>query len=88
MWVVFAGNRPDDDAATVQRFPAAHEDSVIERLRRLLDELRPDGVIGAAAAGTDLLLLEAALGLGIAAYVVLPAPPHQFREASVADRGR
>jgi hypothetical protein len=57
------------------------------RIRRLLRELRPEGVAGSAAAGSDLLFLSEALAAGIPSHVVLPCPVEQFREVSVADRG-
>jgi hypothetical protein len=57
------------------------------RVGRLLDALRPAAVVGAAAAGTDLVVLEAAVQRGIAAEVVLPAGRSEFRASSVADLG-
>jgi hypothetical protein len=55
------------------------------RVRRLLAGLQPGTVVGAAADGGDLLLLEAALGIsgGPAAHIVLPTPRDVFRENSV-----
>lgn len=56
-------------------------------MRRLLRELKPEGVAGSAAAGSDLLVLSEALAAGIPSHVILPAPVDQFRAMSVADRG-
>lgn len=87
MIVVFAGNRTDAPGRASRRFPAANAAWVGQRLERLLAALRPDRVVGAAAAGSDLLVLEAAAKLGIPADVVLPFAPDLFRESSVVDRG-
>jgi len=55
------------------------------RVRRLLAGLRPAAVVGAAADGGDLLVLEAALAVpdGPAVHVVLPTTRDVFREDSV-----
>jgi hypothetical protein len=54
-------------------------------LRRLLAALHPSAVVGSAADGADLLMLEAALGLdpGPAIHVVLPTARSLFVTASV-----
>ncbi len=57
------------------------------RLVTFLRELRPRLVATAAAAGADVLVLEAALETGTAVSVVLPFPRALFRGSSVADRG-
>ena len=88
MLVVHAGNRVDaEDARGSGRFPPGQVDVVRARLGRLLEHLRPDVVVTAAAAGSDLLVLEEALRLGVAVHVVLPSAREVFRERSVADRG-
>ena len=88
MLVVHAGNRVDAEGGrTPARFPPEQVPVVRARLGRLLKHMRPLVVVSAAAAGSDLLVLEEALGLGIAVHVVLPAPRDDFRERSVADRG-
>jgi hypothetical protein len=48
---------------------------------------RFDGLVTAAAAGSDLLLAEVALDRSIPVHLVLPFDPGRFREESVADRG-
>ena len=88
MIVVHAGNRVDAQGAEAPgRFPPDQVDVVRGRLARLLENLRPDVVVTSAAAGSDLLVLEEALRLGIAVHVVLPSAREVFRARSVADRG-
>src|SRR5918997_2468297 len=86
--VVHAGNRVDADGAGAPgRFPPDQVDVVRARLARLLTHLRPEVVVSAAAAGSDLLVLQEALRLSLAVHVVLPFTREIFRERSVADRG-
>jgi hypothetical protein len=56
-----------------------------KRVRRLLTALRPTVMVGAAADGADLLVLEAALAIpnGPAVHIVLPTTRDTFREDSV-----
>ena len=68
---------------------AQDQTAVAERLRKLLIQVRPSAVVGAAACGADLILLELALelsagGKGPEIHVVLPTPPGRFRDDSVA----
>jgi hypothetical protein len=60
------------------------------RIRRLLAGLRPSAVVGAAADGGDLLVLEAALEIpdGPAAHVLLPTSREVFRTDSVTHEWR
>lgn len=55
------------------------------RIRELLAELQPTGIVGAAADGADLLVLEAALSLEapLAIHIVLPTAVAVFAEESV-----
>lgn len=57
------------------------------RLEILLKELAPNGVVTAAASGSDLILLDAAQQMSIATHIVLPLAPADFRASSVADQG-
>lgn len=61
---------------------------VAERLRKLLTQVAPSAVVGAAACGADLILLEEALRLRARhgrpqVHVVLPTPVDRFRAESV-----
>ncbi|HEV3378292.1 MAG TPA: tetratricopeptide repeat-containing protein [Thermoleophilaceae bacterium] len=78
MVLVYAGRR-------VQSMGAADLEAVATRIKRLLVALRPSAVVGAAADGADLLLVEAALGMpnGPEVHLVLPTPEQVFREQSV-----
>ncbi len=87
MWLAHAGNRVDADDATTPRFRPEDVPWVEGRLRRLLAALRPTGVVSAAAAGADLLVLGVARELGIHTEIVLPLPVEEFVRRSVADRG-
>jgi hypothetical protein len=85
--VVHAGNRIDGADRAHPRFPPERELAVSDRLRELLDVLEPDGVVTAAAAGADLLLIEAAQERGLPIHLVLPTERYCFRATSVEDRG-
>src|SRR3954453_6577095 len=86
--VVHAGNRVDAAGARAPgRFPPDQVDVLRARLARLLAHVRPEVVVTAAPAGSDLLVLQEALRLGLAVHVVLPSARGAFRERSVADRG-
>ena len=67
-----------------------HPDDVAARIRRLLADLRPAAVVGAAADGTDLLVLEAALACDppTVVHVVLPTARRVFAADSVEPRWR
>jgi hypothetical protein len=85
--VVHAGNRIDGAEREEPRFPPERELAVAERLGELLDVLDPDGVVTSAAAGADLLMVEAAAKRGAPIHLVLPFPVARFRQASVEDQG-
>jgi hypothetical protein len=87
MMLVHAGNRVDQPGRTPPRFPAEREQYVRERLDALLGLLAPDGIVTSAAAGADLLLIEAATDRSIPLHLVLPFEPRRFRATSVADQG-
>ncbi len=87
MWFVHAGNRVDATDREQPRFPEANVDRFERRLRRFLEEAQPSGVVSAAAAGADLLVLDVARDLGLRYEVVLPLPIEEFVARSVADRG-
>ncbi len=85
--LVHAGNRIDSSDRVPPRFPAANEVAIAGRLGELLDVLAPDGVVTSAAAGADLLLVEAALHRRVPTHLHLPCPRQSFRAASVDDHG-
>jgi LysR family transcriptional regulator, hydrogen peroxide-inducible genes activator len=87
VYLVHAGNRVDAPGRATPRFPASEEARVANRLAALLDVLRPEGVVTAAAAGADLLLVVAAQERGVPVHLVLPHGVDGFREQSVADLG-
>jgi hypothetical protein len=82
MVLAYAGRR-------AQSLPA-DLDAVSTRIKRLLTALRPSAVVGAAADGGDLLVVEAALGMasGPAVHVILPTPQAVFRDQSVREDWR
>ncbi|HXS46286.1 MAG TPA: tetratricopeptide repeat-containing protein [Solirubrobacterales bacterium] len=82
MIVAYAGRRPSEDG-----FPEAREAEARERIARLLAGLQPRLIVGSAAAGADLLMLEGGLVVGAEGRVVLAGIPDTFRESSVADKG-
>jgi hypothetical protein len=80
--LVYAGRR-------AQSLPIGSEAVVAQRARRLLAGLEPSAVVGSAADGADLLVLEAALEGGrTRPYVVLASTPEVFERASVQDAWR
>ncbi len=83
--VVFAGNRIDGPDRADPQFPPGNEGAVSRRLGEVLASIAPRLVVGAAAAGADLLVHEAAARLAITRHVVLPLPVSEFRARSVAD---
>lgn len=87
MIVAFAGRRIDaEGAGEAGKFPLANADRVQRAVERFLSERRPAVVVGSAACGADLLVLEAADRLGIRRRVVLPFDRATFRAKSVTDR--
>lgn len=85
MIVVYAGRRPSGPDGA---FPDDARPLVAERLRLLVAGLRPRRLFGSAAAGADLLVLEAAAEAGIGASIYVAGPTDAFREASVEDKGQ
>ena len=60
--------------------------AVAREVERVLRELKPSTVVGSAACGADLLVLEAASVLGLRRRVILPFDRVTFRASSVTDR--
>lgn len=86
MVAALAGRRIDAVDAQTARFPLAHSAAVQNKLRRLLTVERVGLLICSAACGSDLLALDAALGLGVRCRIVLPFDQGEFRRVSVTDR--
>ena len=82
MIVLFAGRRPGSDD-----FPDANVEGVGEQIAQLLGGLRPRVLVGSAAAGADLMVLEAAEALGLDAEAIIVGTRDEFRAGSVADKG-
>ena len=76
MVLVYAGRR-------AKSLPAGSEPVLVRRVQRLLAGLVPSSVIGAAADGGDLLVLETALEGRARPHVVLPTIRDVFEHASV-----
>jgi len=88
--LVFAGVVPDceDEAKSSEvRFPAHEESRVRCEIRAALEEIAPVAVYCAAAAGSDILLLEEAAALKIETQIILPANVAEFRRLSVEPFG-
>lgn len=84
--LLFAGHRVDAPGRTVPRFPAALVPAVAQCIVAVLDELGAgpgDLALSQAAAGGDLLFLEACLARGVHCRVLLPLPLPAFVAQSV-----
>ncbi len=82
MIVVYAGRRPGPD------LPEDNVPFVSEQVERVVAGLRPRLVVGSAAAGADLLVIEAATRSKLPVRVLLAGTRAAFRAGSVADKGR
>jgi hypothetical protein len=85
--VVFGGVQADPPDTVPFRLPASQVPDVSARVRVLLSSLRPRLLVGAAASGSDLIILTKALELGLLPHIVLPFGVDRFRQTSVASRG-
>ncbi len=83
MIIVYAGRRPSGDDGV---FPSTREQYLAERVERLLAGLRPTRLVGSAAAGSDVIILEAAARLNVPATVVLAGNVESFAADSVDDK--
>jgi hypothetical protein len=84
--VAAAGRRVDAPDSETPRFPLDVVPAVAERIERVLRDVGADAVVASAAAGADVLVLEAAQRLGLRTVVVLPFERDRFEKSSVADR--
>lgn len=87
--LIFAGVVPDrEEDKHDQRFPSDQEARVRSEIRAALEAIQPVTVFCAAAAGSDILLLEEAAALRIEAQIILPASVDEFRRLSVEPFGK
>ena len=85
MLIVHAGNRIDASDRVQPRFPASQVGAVAQRVGRLLDVMKPAGVVSAPAAGADLIVLDEARKRNIPLHVYVPIDADEFVRVSVAD---
>jgi hypothetical protein len=85
MILAFAGRRVDAEGSEA-RFPLANVARVRHEIERVLAALKPTTVVGSAACGADLLVLEVAGALGMRRRIILPFDRATFRSSSVTDR--
>ena len=84
--LALAGRRIDAAGAREARFPLESVDAVRARIAALMEARGARALVCSAAAGADLLALDAALERLMRVRVVLPCEPVLFRRRSVADR--
>ena len=84
---VFAGHRIDEPGRSQPRFPEARAAWAKEEITDRLRESRARIGYSSAAAGADILFLEAMQELGGRTEVVLPCDRDQFLRESVASAG-
>ncbi len=87
MIVVFGGVQIDSCDIRQPRFRESDVPDVERRTAEVLTQLRPRLLVGAAASGADLVVLDAARSSGLGVRVVLPFDAATFRRTSVRDRG-
>jgi len=87
MIFVVAGRRPDAPDAPAPRFPETMCPRVQSRLHALYQQMKPKEHVSSAAAGTDLLALEAAKTYGARPLVIIPYDIQQFVEIAIRDKG-
>jgi class 3 adenylate cyclase len=81
--MVFAGHmidRPDRDSP---RFPSESEPIIAEKIRTIVQQVKPGFGFSSAACGSDILFLEAMLEYGAEISVVLPYDSERFIADSV-----
>lgn len=84
MIILYAGRRPSNVDGP---FPPSACEPIAARLRLLIAGLAPNHVYGSAAAGADLLVLQAAVEAGRPVTVYTAGTPGDFKAGSVADKG-
>lgn len=82
--LAYAGPALDVVGRDVSRFSPELERELADEIRRRLDRIAPAAAYGSAAAGADLLVLEAMRDRGGETHLILPFPPDEFRATAVA----
>jgi class 3 adenylate cyclase/tetratricopeptide (TPR) repeat protein len=85
--VVFSGHMIDAADRRTPRFPASKEAEVRQLLDKQLAAMNAGIGFASAAAGSDILFLEAMLARGGTIHLVLPWPAEEFVKTSVALAG-
>lgn len=81
--VVFSGHMVDRLDRSIPRFPAVLENEIRSAIVRELESLKAGIIFCSAAAGSDILCLEAADKLGAETHILLSSPRADFRRESV-----
>ena len=84
--VLFSGHRVDAPDRPTPRFPADKEPIAAQKIAEALDQLgagADDVALSQAAAGGDLLFLEACQQRGVRLQILLPFPEPEFIERSI-----
>lgn len=84
--VALAGRLIDRPGGMRSRFPPESISRVRAQLAKIFSDLNARDLVSSAAAGADLLALEAAEASGLRRHVILPGHPSDFVEHSVASR--
>lgn len=75
---------PDDDEGRVL---AVHEAALKDRIDTALETITPSLVVGSLASGSDILIVEKALEMGVRAEVFIPFHDRDFHRESIQGAG-
>ncbi|GMO60148.1 hypothetical protein BwSF12_77550 [Bradyrhizobium ottawaense] len=81
-----AGRRVDPQGASASRFPVSRVEQVRSLILSRLSQGDIRKIVCSAACGADLLTLDVAADLSIAARIILPSTTESFKISSVLDR--
>lgn len=87
MIIVYGGSQADEPGRAIPRLPASAEGELMDRLRGLIQSLKPSLLVGALAAGADILFARAALLENIPVRILLPFSRAEFLRTSVQSSG-
>lgn len=85
--IIFSGHMADTPGREIPRFPKEKEAEISFKIKLEIDRLRAKIGYAAAAAGSDILFLEAIKESGGEIHIVLPIGIDDFREQSVSPCG-